>query len=297
MPWCWDEPDQKQVYEALASDFEVPVVATQVLSKRVFPLKDGHWLLFRYASRKQVTLQVRLVYEDPDGNILEFVQDVDTDISGQIRVQQWPLSDGFLLSAVVSLVSGTAQVGEVFCDLSICILSDGNLYPVLVLFADYVSSFQNLSWGASRIALPDVTDGFVKSAYLGSLALPGVWSVDYRVRARVLSVEFYIGTSATVADRRVVFSFGGSVGIGHQYIMQTTQPASSVYYYRGVLGLSSEYTVSPGYSADVDVFFPLPEAFEAQKSLGMSFDLMNMQAGDGLADVTVDYLARVDIYA
>lgn len=272
-------------------------MSTEVLAKNVFRLLDGHWLLLRYWSKKDVTLDVRILYEDTDGNILQVVQSVQTDHSGQEKRVQWSLSPGWLLSAVVSISSGAALTSEIFCELSVCIVSDGNLIPIKVLFSDYVSSFQNLSWPESRITNPASIPGTVQSFYAAGPFSPGTSvQVDYRVTSRVLGIEFYLTADATPGDRYITLILSGAIGIGYQWQSTIAQPAGTDYYYRGVPGIGSVYTLSPGYMGSADVYFPLPENHLIPRSLGVTFDGVGFGGGDNFNELNIDYLARLEQY-
>lgn len=161
-----------------------------------------------------LTVRTRLLRSD-DGQI---TTSEDTLKPGQTGAQQVffvNLTEGFLLSAIVTADGGTMARGSMFVSVEVCHGNSSNVHRDALLIQDYVATAYAASWPGGMVRLSTEGPGAstLSQNASGGPGVDTISSFPANQRVRFISANVTFTASAAVANRFIVFNLltGASV--------------------------------------------------------------------------------------
>jgi|GEM_PF-1422374 len=223
----------------------------------------------------QGTATVRARIMEPGGRISTIEQAVVLPPPGVDPSLNIPLYEGWLISATVSMLSGT---GETYFRLSLVrgAAVPNSAFVLALLAAGFVTSRTPLTWPGNMLKTPLEAPGRLRSI-VGTDPAAGVEileTVPAGVRWELLAVWFQLVTDATVASRAPVLIIDDGVNTIVQARDSTAQTATR----------TDQYTAGPGMSAPTpggfQHYIPIPIGLVLQSSYRVRTSTFAFQAGD-----------------
>jgi len=196
------------------------------------------------------------------------------------------LAEGYLLSvgiAATALMPGTTRVTAFIARGA---AQPTTAVPWMILVDDYPVALQPAGWPPITQIQAGGTFGFINEEQFVPPGAGSDVSITFSnaVRTRLLSLNFALNTSATVANRAVQFQLASGSGGFNVCIFGpgVSQPASKLWFYSASLG----QVVINDTAVNNALYFPMPEVVLAVNDI-LQTVTANLQAGDQFSQVMV----------
>lgn len=229
----------------------------------------------------------------PDGVIVPFAFTLRATSIFATNANVFPLGEGYLLALTASC-SLIQQRGGCFVSVGLqrgALSVSPRIGTTQILFADYVTANQPVSWPAGRILNCSEGPGFLTNRNPGNPAAGSDWTSAMigGARVKVRGCTATLVTSAAVANRQVTFIMtvtGSTITIG----ALVNIPASQT-----VRFCLSE-GVGPYTGADGTVYLPLPnDTWLLSATGGFGSSTNNIQAADQWTSIQVAVEELIDV--
>lgn len=161
-----------------------------------------------------VTVHTRLL-RSGDGVITESEDVKQITQGGGVQTFFINLTEGFLLSAIVSTDSNQIPRGLLFCALELCHGGPTNVHRDALLVQDYVAQTYSVGWPGGTLRLSTEGPGSIVYQVIGSPGAGNDMAVGYQAnaRARLMTLCMTFTTSAVVGNRfpRIQIAGGGNL--------------------------------------------------------------------------------------
>lgn len=214
-----------------------------------------------------------------------------------------PLTDGYLLSVIVSGAPFCSQPGDIWVQGEVRNASCAG-QVVAPLFSGYINNQGWIGWPGGRQDTFGQGRGVMRTVNARSTLNPNnSWIPQAGTQARVSQVVVNFLTSATVADRHVSLFWSG-VGTGTNSVFGTTitQPASKHYQWIFANGIQPGLMLGApdqagGFAFDAIAQVPIPPDLVGDENTEVLIFTTNQQAGDQFlfSCVIAEYWAKPDL--
>lgn len=176
-----------------------------------------------------LTLRTRMIRSE-DGQVTTSEDPIRPGQLGALQTFIVQLTEGFLLSAIVTADGGAIARGSVFVSVELCHGNPANTHRDALLIQDYVATSYAASWPGGQIRLSTEGPGTSTLLQVGSGGAGAEQSlaVAANQRARFVSLNVSFTTSAAVANRFPVFNFMTGANIIYSATVAAAIPASTV---------------------------------------------------------------------
>ena len=224
-------------------DFELPPRLVAAPDLGLYITKDDILRVVIYTTIATTNLVIVLRYIDRDGGSHYHTESLDGVPINTLSTRIIPLTEGFLISAVVSNTGGGLPDGACWVSVGLQLSRQTGTPPHQMLSQGYVSDFQSVMYPTvwSRSIVPRSYSQPVAAVAAGT-------EISYTVPARTMWTPLLLRgtlvTSATVATRKVSLRMTDGVNVLWQDYVTPTQAASLSYVYNFSTGANFEAAVS-----------------------------------------------------